>query len=208
MLLTEWQSFDSASVKCVTEANESGGGKNLYLTGIFVQGGKKNHNQRVYPVSGIRNAVDDITKRITENGGVMGECDHPDGLTINLDRVSHRITKMWMEGDNGMGKLQMLDTPKGLIIKTIIESGVRLGVSSRGSGNVDHYGNVSDFEIITVDVVATPSAQQAYPTPVYEALQRKQGVLLEELAVAIMHDPRAQKHFHKELLSFITNNLQ
>ena len=208
MLLTEWQSFDSASVKCVTEADESGGGKNLYLTGIFVQGGKKNHNERVYPVHEIRNAVNEINKRIEQNGGVLGECDHPDGLTINLDRVSHTITEMKMEGNNGMGKLKMLDTPKGLILKTIIQAGQRIGVSSRGSGNVDHNGNVSDFEIITVDVVANPSAPDAYPRPVYEALQRKQGVLLEELAQAIVHDPKAQKHFHKEILSFITNYLQ
>jgi hypothetical protein len=208
MLLTEWQSFDSAAVKCVTEANESGSGKNLYLTGIFVQGGKKNHNGRVYPVSEIRSAVNDITKRIDENGGVLGECDHPEGLTINLDRVSHTINKMWMEGDNGMGKLKMLDTPKGLIIKTLVDSGVRLGVSSRGSGDVDHRGNVSDFEIITVDVVANPSAQEAYPRPIYEALQRKRGVRLEELAEAVAHDPKAQKHFHKEILGFITNHLQ
>lgn len=208
MLLTEWQSFDSASVKCVTEANESGGGKNLYLTGIFVQGGRKNHNGRVYPVSEIENAVKDITTRIKENGGVLGECDHPEGLTINLDRVSHTITEMWMEGSNGMGKLKMLDTPKGLIIKTLVDSGVRLGVSSRGSGDVDHRGYVSDFEIITVDVVANPSAQEAYPRPIYEALQRKKGVRLEELAEAVAHDPKAQKHFHKEIMSFITDFLQ
>lgn len=208
MLLTEWQSFDSAGVKCVTEADESGGGKSLYLTGIFVQGGKKNHNERVYPVHEIQNAVTELNKRIQQNGGVLGECDHPDGLTINLDRVSHTIVDMKMEGNNGIGKLKMLNTPKGLIIKTIVEAGQRLGVSSRGSGNVDHRGNVSDFEIITVDVVANPSAPDAYPRAVYEALQCKSGVLLEELAAAIAHDPKAQKHFHKEILSFITNKLQ
>jgi len=207
MLLTEWQSFDSAAVKCVTEASESGGGKSLYLTGVFVQGGKKNHNERVYPVFEIENAVKDINRRIEENGGVMGECDHPEGLTINLDCVSHVINKMWMDGNNGMGKLKMLDTPKGLIIKTLVESGIRLGVSSRGSGNVDHRGNVSDFEIITVDVVANPSAPDAYPKAIYEALQRKQGVRLVELAEAIAHDHKAQKHFHREVLNLI-NYLQ
>ncbi len=206
MLLTEWQSFDSASIQCVTEADESGGGKSLYLTGIFVQGGQKNHNGRVYPVEEIRSAVNTLSEKIKQNGGVLGECDHPEGLTINLDRVSHAITEMRMEGANGIGKLKLIDTDHGTTIRKIIQAGVRLGVSSRGSGNVDHRGYVSDFEIITVDIVANPSAPDAYPKAVYEALQTKQGVLLEELAGAIRHDPKAQKHFHKELLSFITNH--
>lgn len=207
MLLTEWTSFDNASVQCVTEATGDGQGKNLYLTGTFIQGNKKNHNERVYPTHEIANAVEQLNRKIKENGGVMGECDHPDGLTINLDRVSHTITEMKMQGNDGIGKLRLLDTPKGQIIKTLVESGVRLGVSSRGSGNVDSRGYVSDFEIITVDVVANPSAPDAYPRAVYEALQHKDGMLLEHLAAAIAHDPKAQKHFHKEILRFIQNHL-
>jgi hypothetical protein len=207
VLLTEWQSFDNASVKSVTEGDESGGGKNLYLTGVFVQGGVKNQNERNYPVSEIKKAVNEISERIKRDGGVLGECDHPEGLTINIDCTSHMIVDMHMEGNNGIGKLKMLNTPKGQIIKTIIEAGQRMGVSSRGSGAVDHNGNVSDYQIITVDIVANPSAPDAYPKPVYEALQSKQGYLLEDLAVAIRHDPKAQKYFHKEILSFITNKL-
>lgn len=204
MLLTEWKSFDDAQLSALYEGEE-GKGKDLYLSGIFIQGGVRNHNQRVYPVSEIRNAVEEINERIAQNGGVAGECDHPDTLTINLDRISHKITKMWMDGNNGMGKLKMIDTPKGLVISKLIESGLKLGVSSRGSGNVGHDGQVSDFEIVTVDIVYQPSAPQAYPKPVYEALDTKRGVLLEELAVAIQHDPKAQKYFHKEVLNLISN---
>ena len=101
----------------------------------------------------------------------LGEVDHPDDLKINLDRVSHMISNMWMDGPNGYGKLKILPTPMGQLVQTMLESGVKLGVSSRGSGNVnDLDGRVSDFEIITVDIVAQPSAPNAYPKAIYEGL--------------------------------------
>jgi len=97
-------------------------------------------------------------------------------LKINLDRVSHMITEMWMDGPNGYGKLKVLPTPMGQLVKTMLESGVKLGVSSRGSGNVNEAdGKVSDFEIVTVDVVAQPSAPNAYPTAIYEGLMNMRG---------------------------------
>ena len=107
----------------------------------------------------IETAVKTLNEQITGGYSVLGEVDHPDDLKINLDRVSHMITEMWMDGPNGFGKLKILPTPMGQLVKTMLESGVKLGVSSRGSGNVNEAnGHVSDFEIVTVDVVAQPSA--------------------------------------------------
>jgi len=109
-----------------------------------------------------------------------------------------------MNGDNGMGKLRILPTPMGNICKTLLENGVKLGVSSRGSGNVNEGGNVSEFEIITVDIVANPSAPNAYPDPIYEAIMnRKNGNALMDLAEATKYDNGAQKHFKTEILKLI-----
>src|SRR3990170_5774964 len=152
LILTERMNFDEA--KCVVEAGEldaQGKSKDLFMRGIFVQGGVKNHNQRVYPVNEIRMAVDSINETLRRGESVLGEADHPEELNINIDRVSHMITEMYMDGPNGMGKLKILPTPMGNIVRTLLENGVKLGVSSRGSGNVDDRGEVSQFEIVTVD---------------------------------------------------------
>lgn len=204
MLLTERLSFEQAGL-VVEAAGEGDQGKKLYMKGIFIQGGVRNLNERVYPVREIEKAVDNVNGIIKKGESVLGECDHPEELTINLDRVSHLITNMWMDGNMGMGKLQILPTPMGNIVRTLIESGVNLGVSSRGSGNVTERGEVSDFEIVTVDIVARPSAPNAYPKPVYEARNSKRGSIVEDLARAVSHDPKAQKHLHKELLVWISN---
>jgi hypothetical protein len=204
-LLTERLNFEQAGIVVETAAPDIEGGiKPLFLKGIFIQGGVKNLNERTYPVREISKAVDVITEILGRGESVLGECDHPDELTINLDRVSHMVTQMWMDGPSGMGKLKILPTPMGNIIRTLIESGVKLGVSSRGSGNVSERGEVSDFEIITVDVVARPSAPNAYPKPVYEARNSKRGYVIEDLAKAVSQDPKAQKYLHKELLEWIT----
>ena len=124
-----------------------------------------------YPVAEITKAISSLNEQITEDGSVLGEVDHPDDLKINLDRVCHMITDAWMDGPNGYGKLKILPTPMGQLVRTMLDSGVKLGVSSRGSGNVNEAsGEVSDFEIVTVDVVAQPSAPNAYPTAIYEGL--------------------------------------
>lgn len=204
MLLTEHLSFDQAGI--IVEADESGkeGNKSLYMKGIFIQGGVRNLNERVYPVNEIQNAVEHINGILRKGDSVLGECDHPEQLTINLDRVSHLISNMWMDGNSGYGKLKILPTPMGNIVKTLIEAGVKLGVSSRGSGNVNEKGEVSDFEIVTVDIVARPSAPNAYPKPVYESrLNNRRGNVVEDLARAVSHDPKAQKYLHTELLNWI-----
>lgn len=204
LMLTEHMTFNQAQI--VLEAkDDTEGKKNLYMSGIFIQGGVRNLNERVYPVREIEKAVNHINETIGKGESVLGECDHPEELTINLDRVSHVIEKMWMDGNTGLGKLKILPTPHGNIIKTLIEAGVKLGVSSRGSGNVNERGEVSDFEIVTVDVVARPSAQNAYPKPVYEARNSRRGSVIEDLAEAVSHDPKAQKHLYKELLTWIDN---
>ena len=182
------------------------GGKDLFLKGICIQGGVKNANQRVYPVTEIGRAVNTLNDQITGGYSVLGEVDHPEGLNINLDRVSHMITEMWMDGPNGYGKLKVLPTPMGQLVKTMLESGVKLGVSSRGSGNVmeDGSGQVSDYEIITVDVVAQPSAPGAYPTPIYEhLLNARGGYKAMEIARELQGDTKAQKYLKESLMNII-----
>ena len=201
--LREHLSFDQANI-VVESAND---GKDLYMKGICIQGGVRNANQRVYPVNEIGRAVKTLSEQIEGGYSVLGEVDHPEGLNINLDRVSHMISETWMEGDNGYGKLKILPTPMGQLVKTMLENGVKLGVSSRGSGNVseDGSGEVSDFEIITVDVVAQPSAPGAYPTAIYEHLMNARGGMKAyELAQATRHDPKAQKYLKESLVNIIS----
>jgi len=200
--LREHLSFDQANI-IVESANE---GKDLYMKGIMIQGGVRNANQRVYPVNEIGRAVKTLSEQIAGGYSVLGEVDHPEGLNVNLDRVSHMISQCWMDGDNGYGKMKILPTPMGQLVKTMLESGVKLGVSSRGSGNVSDGSNtVSDFEIITVDVVAQPSAPGAYPTPIYEHLMNARGGMKAyELAQATKHDNKAQKYLKESLINIIS----
>jgi hypothetical protein len=204
-LLREHLTFDQANM--VVESTENAkGGKDLYMKGICIQGGVRNANQRVYPVNEIGRAVKTLNDQVSGGYSVLGEVDHPEGLNINLDRVSHMITEMWMDGPNGYGKMKILPTPMGQLVQTMLESGVKLGVSSRGSGNVvEGSGEVSDFEIITVDVVAQPSAPGAYPTPIYEHLMNARGgYKAYELAQATKHDDKAQKYLKESLVNIIS----
>ena len=200
-VLSEHLTFDQAQV-VVESSNE---GKDLYMKGICIQGNVKNANQRVYPTFEISKAVQKISDTIAGGQSVLGEVDHPEDLKINLDRVSHMLTNMYMDGNNGYGKLKILPTPMGKLVETMLQSGVKLGVSSRGSGNVDETtGNVSDFDIITVDVVAQPSAPNAYPTPIYESLlNMKHGHKVLEVAKAVKADARAQKHLKDGVVRLI-----
>ena len=180
------------------------GNKSMFMEGIFVQGNVKNANQRVYPVKEIAKAVENVQGRIKDGFPVLGECDHPPELTVNVDRVSHIIENMWMDGPNGFGKLKIVPTPMGNIIRTLIESGATLGVSSRGSGEVDNNGNVSNYEIITVDIVAQPSAPEAYPKAIYEGLMNMNGGYdTWKLAQNVQHDKSAHKYLSKEIVKFI-----
>ena len=204
-LIQEHLSFDNARMEVLAEASADGSGKNLYMKGIFVQGGVKNANQRVYPVNEIAQAVDSINKQIKEGYSVLGELDHPDDLKINLDRVCHMITDMWMDGPNGFGKLKILPTPMGKLVEAMLTSGVKLGVSSRGSGNVNESsGHVSDFEIVTVDIVAQPSAPNAYPKAVYEGLMNmRHGHRVFEMAKDAGANQKVQKYLQEEVKRLI-----
>jgi hypothetical protein len=205
MHLKEHLNYNAANI--VIEGSESG--KDLYMKGICIQGGVKNANERVYPVNEIQNAVKSLNEQITGGYSVLGEVDHPDDLKINLDRVSHMITEMWMDGPNGHGKLKILPTPMGKLVETMLGSGVKLGVSSRGSGNVaEGDGHVSDFEIITVDIVSQPSAPNAYPTAIYEGLINMDGGhrVLENLKGG-GSDSKVQRYL-KEQVKRLINDLK
>jgi hypothetical protein len=205
LYLREDLSFNTASL--VVESKDEGDKKSLYMKGIFIQGGVKNANERIYPVPEIEAAVVTLNRQIEEGMSVLGEVDHPDDLKINLDRVSHMITNMWMDGPNGFGKLKILPTEMGKTIQVMLENGVKLGVSSRGSGNVDDStGKVSDFEIVTVDIVAQPSAPNAYPKAIYEGLMNmKHGhQVLENLKGANLDkDVKVQKYLKESVLRMI-----
>jgi Prohead core protein serine protease len=198
--LKEYLTFDQARI--IVEG--TGEGKDLYMQGICIEGGVKNANERVYPVNEIEKAVGTIMEQIKTGHSVLGEVDHPDDLKINLDRVSHMIMNMWMDGPCGYGKLKILPTPMGNLVRTLLTSGVKLGVSSRGSGNVGHNGHVSDFEIVTVDVVAQPSAPNAYPKAIYESLMNmRYGHKMLELAREAGQDNKVQGYLKEEIKRLI-----
>ncbi|HET8688743.1 MAG TPA: hypothetical protein VFM18_19170 [Methanosarcina sp.] len=205
LYLRENLNFDRAKLQILTEDSADGKGKDLYMKGIFIEGGVKNANQRVYPVHEIEKAVSTINEQLKGGYSVLGEVDHPDDLKINLDRVSHMITEMWMDGPCGFGKLKMLPTPMGELVKAMITSGVKLGVSSRGSGQVNESsGHVSDFEIITVDIVAQPSAPHAYPKAIYESLMNMRGgQQVFDMAADVGHDKKVQKYLQEGITRLI-----
>jgi len=202
--LQEHLNFNQAKIRVLVE-DDVHGGKTLYMEGVCIEGGVRNANERVYPVQEISRAVESVNKQVHEGYSVLGEVDHPEDLKINLDRVSHCIDKMWMDGPAGYGKLRILPTPMGQLVKTMLDSGVKLGVSSRGSGNVnDGNGQVSDFEIVTVDIVAQPSAPNAYPKAIYEGLRNmKYGHKVLEIAREAGQDSKVQRYLQQEVKRLI-----
>lgn len=194
--------------QCGIIRESSSDGKHTWLNGIFMQSSIKNRNGRLYPINEISNAVKTAQSRIKETNGIFGELDHPQTLSIGLDRISHVITEIQMTGNNATGKAKLLPTPMGNIAKTLAESGVALGVSSRGAGEVNEDGGVSGFNFITIDIVATPSAQNAYPTTVIESLeQATNGHNILDLAEAVKYDASAQKFFKKEIEKWLNTGL-
>jgi hypothetical protein len=177
-------------------------GSDLYLSGIMMQADVVNGNRRKYKLSEISKVVQEAQAKIAAGNFILGELNHPDNLSINLANVSHAITEIRMDGNNAIGKMKLLNTPAGNIAKAILEGNVRLGVSSRGTGNVNESGDVSDFSLVTVDIVSTPSAPDAYPSLVSEALENKKILTLAE---AVVHDQKAQDFFKKEMTNFISN---
>lgn len=194
------EDMSASAGNIITEADVSG--NNVTLQGVFMQAEIKNRNGRIYPLSEMTGQVAHAQNIIKEHGGIFGELDHPQGITINLDRVSHVIKELYMDGNDVKGRMQLLDTPMGKIGKELARSGVRYGVSSRAAGQVNESGIVSGFSFVTIDIVATPSATGAYPLPVYEHLETVQGKKVLTLAEALQHDDGAQKYFNKEFKKF------
>lgn len=206
-LLTEYLAPISSNQTIITEGDASGKGKHMYMVGMFIEGEIRNHNGRIYPAREIERAVKTLNETIQKNGSVLGEADHPADLKINLDRVSHMITEMWIENNkDGHGKLKLLPTPMGELIKTMLQAEVKLGVSSRGSGDVNDYdGKVSGFEIITVDIVATPSAPNAWPTAIYESLMNmKHGhKYIDNTKHEDINDIKVQKYIKETMIKLV-----
>lgn len=175
-------------------------GKNTFLNGILMQADVRNGNKRVYPLQEIQRAVEQIQEQIKNGHYIMGELNHPDSLSINLANVSHAITEIRMDGSNAVGKCKLLNTPMGNIAKGILEGGIKLGVSSRGTGNVTNEGQVSDFNFVTIDIVATPSAPDAFPNAIKESMENPKILTLAE---AVVHDKSAQRHLQKEIFKFL-----
>ncbi len=153
---------------------ERGGKKNLYIEGVFLQGDIKNRNGRMYPSNTLGREVARYNEAFVNKGRALGELGHPDGPTVNLDRVSHKITSLRQEGSNFIGRAKILNTPMGSIAKNLLDEGVKLGVSSRGVGsvNMNNEGvNVvgEDFMLATAaDIVADPSAPDAFVDGIME----------------------------------------
>jgi len=183
-LITE----EISSVKFIVEGK--GAKKKMYIEGVFLQGDIKNRNGRMYPVNTLAKEVGRYNESFVKKGRALGELGHPDGPTVNLDRVSHKITELRQEGKNFIGKAQLLETPMGKIAKSLIAEGVTLGVSSRGVGSLkeDHTGCKvvgEDFMLATAaDIVADPSAPDAFVSGIMEGKEWvwEGGILREQLA--------------------------
>ena len=183
-LITE----EISSVKFIVEGK--GAKKKMYIEGVFLQGDIKNRNGRMYPCGTLAKEVGRYNESFVQKGRALGELGHPDGPTVNLDRVSHKITSLKQEGNNFIGKAQLLETPMGKIAKSLISEGVTLGVSSRGVGSLkeDHTGCKvvgEDFMLATAaDIVADPSAPDAFVSGIMEGKEWvwEGGILREQLA--------------------------
>lgn len=171
-------------MKLITEQLEEGlqyiteekdGTKSVFIEGVFMQAEKKNRNGRVYPRSTMEKAVNRYVNEQVNRGRAVGELNHPDGPTINLDKVSHRITELNWDGNNVMGKALILDTPMGQIVKGLVDGGCQLGVSSRGMGTLVQRNGANvvgeDFTLSTVDIVQDPSAPEAFVNGIMEGVE-------------------------------------
>ena len=197
-LITEYTQND---VQCLVEKNEKTGKKGYYVEGVFAVAEGKNRNGRVYPKAVMEKAVAKYVKEQVNTKRAVGELNHPDGPTVNLDKVSHLITELKMDGDNVMGKARILETPMGQIVSGLLEGGVQLGVSTRGMGSLEEKNGVmyvkDDFMLNTVDIVQDPSASKAFVNGIMEGVDWvwNNGVIepqeIERIETEIKRTPRA-----------------
>ena len=169
----------------LVEKNEKGE-KNFVIEGVFMQANKKNRNGRVYDKTILEAAVGKYVSEQVSQGRAVGELNHPEGPTVNLDKVSHKITKLEFSGNDVMGKASILNTPMGNIVSGLLEGGVKLGVSSRGMGTLENRGGVmyvkNDYMLASVDIVQDPSAPSAFVNGVMEGVDWvwNNGILCSE----------------------------
>ena len=166
--------YNDQNIEVITEARKDGG-KDHFIEGIFMQSEAKNRNGRIYPRPIMEKAVDKyVTEQVSKNRAV-GELNHPEGPTVNLDKVSHKITELNWKGNDVVGKAQILDTPMGNIVKGLLNGGVQLGVSTRGMGSLEQKNNAmyvkDDFVLNTVDIVQDPSAPTAFVNGIMEGVE-------------------------------------
>ena len=213
--------YNEQNIECIVEAKEDGT-KNHFIEGVFMQSESKNRNGRVYPRAIMEKAVDKyVTEQVSKNRAV-GELNHPDGPTVNLDKVSHKITELNFKGNDVMGKAQILDTPMGNIVKGLLEGGVQLGVSTRGMGSLEEKNGTmfvkDDFVLNTVDIVQDPSAPTAFVNGIMEGVEWvwNNGVIepqvIEQMETEIKKAPRAdlyevQTREFKNFLSLMKTKL-
>ena len=168
--------FNDYSVSPVIVEGKEDGKKDYFIEGIFMQSEIKNRNGRIYPKEVIQKEVKRYNKEFVKQDRAFGELGHPEGPTINLDKVSHMITKLEEDGNNFVGRAKILSTPNGQIVKNLIDDGAKLGVSSRGLGSLESKGNAQyvkdDFQLATAgDIVADPSAPEAFVEGIMEGVE-------------------------------------
>jgi hypothetical protein len=217
-LITEYKETD---VQCIVEKKEDGT-KTHIIEGIFAMAESKNRNGRIYPQSIMENAVSKYVDEQVSKNRAVGELNHPEGPTVNLDKVSHLITDLKMEGKNVMGKARILDTPMGNIVKGLLEGGVQLGVSTRGMGSLEQRNGTmyvkDDFMLNTVDIVQDPSAPNAFVNGIMEGVDWvwNNGIIeaqeIEKIETEIKSAPRSdlyevQTREFKNFLSLLKTNL-
>jgi len=213
--------FTETNLECIVEAKEDGV-KNYAIEGVFAQADQKNRNGRVYPKAIMERAVNKYVEDQVSKKRAVGELNHPEGPTVNLDKVSHLITDLRFEGNNVVGRAQILDTPMGKIVKGLLEGGVQLGVSTRGMGSLEQKNGVmyvkDDFILSTVDIVQDPSAPDAFVNGIMEGVDWvwNNGILepqvIEEMETEIKQAPKAiqpevQIREFKNFLSLIKSKL-
>ena len=170
-LITEYVEND---LEVIAEQKGRNGEKTFTIEGVFMQANKKNRNGRIYEKKIMESAVDKYVTEQVKTGRAVGELNHPEGPTVNLDKVSHKITSLKWEGNDVVGKASILKTPMGKIVEGLLEGGVKLGVSSRGMGSLVNKNNTSyvgsDFMLATIDIVQDPSAPSAFVNGVMEGV--------------------------------------
>lgn len=204
MILLE-ENFED--VQMIVEASDNGK-KKLYMQGVMSEAGRQNRNGRIYSIDDLRRVEQQINEAARLNRHILGECDHPQSLDIKLENVSHRLMEARMQGNQLMFKAEVLsETPKGAILRALLDSGVQIGVSTRGSGQVqESSGQVSNFRFVTLDAVAHPSCQSSYPETLREHLELyNRGEIITDISESMIHDPIAQKYFAIEMKRFIEN---